>query len=82
MVRAKLITHRGTEVPIEARMLRRVAQWLIYDVTIESVSLIANYRTQFDRIIRTASYQELLRKLKENRDQLLNERPAPTGRSS
>ena len=81
-VRAKVITNKGVEVPVEARMLKRGEQWLIYDIAIENVSLISNYRTQFDRIIRTASFQELVRRLKENRDQFLNERPAQADRTS
>jgi phospholipid transport system substrate-binding protein len=81
-VRAKVITNKGLEVPVEARMLKRADQWLIYDIAIENVSLISNYRTQFDRIIRTASYGELVRKLKENRDQFINERPTQAGRAS
>ena len=81
-VRAKVVTNKGTEVPVEARMLKRGDQWLIYDIAIENVSLISNYRTQFDRIIRTASFGELVRRLKENRDQFLNERPAQAGRTS
>ena len=52
IVRAKLVTKQGTEVPVEARMNRKGERWLIYDVVIESVSLISNYRSQFDRIIR------------------------------
>ena len=82
IVRAKVVTAKGTEVPVEARMLKRDDHWLIYDITIENVSLIGNYRTQFDRIIRTASFQELVRKLKENRNQFLNEKPAASGRAS
>ena len=82
VVRAKILTNRGTEVSVEARMLKRGAQWYIYDIIIENVSLIANYRTQFDRIIRTSSFPELVRKLKENRDQFLNEKPAQAGRAS
>ncbi len=39
-------------------------RWLIYDVLIEGVSLVANYRSQFDQIIRTASYERLVEKLK------------------
>lgn len=82
IVRAKVVTAKGTEVPVEARMLKRGTHWLIYDITIENVSLIGNYRTQFDRIITTASFQELVRKLKENRNQFLNDRPAASGRTS
>jgi phospholipid transport system substrate-binding protein len=81
-VRAKVVTNKGVEVPVEARMLKRGEQWLIYDIAIENVSLIGNYRTQFDRIIRTASFGELVRRLKENRDQFLNEKPAEAGRTS
>lgn len=81
-VRAKVVTVKGAEVPVEARMLKRGDHWLIYDVVIENVSLIGNYRTQFDRIIRTASFQELVRRLKENRDQFLNDKPAAAGGKS
>jgi phospholipid transport system substrate-binding protein len=81
-VRAKVVTNKGLEVPVEARMLKRGDHWLIYDIAIENVSLISNYRTQFDRIIRTASFGELVRKLKENRDQFLNDRPTQAGRTS
>ena len=82
IVRAKVITKKGAEIPVEARMLKKGDHWLIYDIAIENVSLIANYRTQFDRIIRTASFQELVRRLRDNREQFLNEKPAPTGRAS
>jgi phospholipid transport system substrate-binding protein len=82
IVRAKVITNKSVEVPVEARMLKRGEHWLIYDIAIENVSLISNYRTQFDRIIRTASFGELVRRLKENRDQFLNEKPSQAGRTS
>jgi hypothetical protein len=58
------ITKQGTEIPIDYRMLRRGDRWLAYDVIIEGVSLVANYRVQFDKIIRTASYAELVTRMK------------------
>jgi phospholipid transport system substrate-binding protein len=70
-VRGKLVTKQRVEVPVEARLHRRDGRWLIYDVVIESVSLVGNYRSQFDRIIRTASFEELLRRLKTRRDEFL-----------
>jgi phospholipid transport system substrate-binding protein len=76
VVRAKVVTKKGSEVPIESRMLRRGERWFIYDVLIENVSLIANYRAQFDKIVRTTSYEELVRRLKSKRDEFLNETPA------
>ena len=75
-VRARVVTRQGTEVPVESRMLRREDRWFIYDVLIENVSLIANYRAQFDKIVRTSSYEELVRRLKTKRDEFLNETPA------
>ena len=77
MVRARVVTKNGTEVPVESRMLRRGERWLIYDVLIENVSLIGNYRAQFDKIVRTTSFEELLRRLKTKREEFLNETPAP-----
>jgi len=73
IVRAKVVTKKGTEVPVESRLLHRGDRWLIYDVLIENVSLIANYRAQFDKIVRTTSYEELVRRLKNKRDEFLNE---------
>jgi phospholipid transport system substrate-binding protein len=45
-------------------MQQRGDRWLVYDVSVEGVSLINNYRTQFDKIIQTSSYAELVRKMK------------------
>lgn len=67
VVHARVITRKGTEIPVEARMLRRGDKWYIYDVILENVSLISNYRAQFDKIIRTSSYGELVKRLKERK---------------
>jgi len=72
-VRARIVTRAGIEVPVESRMVRRGERWLIYDVLIENVSLVANYRSQFDRIVRSSSYEELVRRLKQKRDEFLND---------
>jgi len=65
----KLLTKGGSDIPIEYRMHRKGDRWLVYDVIIEGVSLIANYRTQFNKIIQTASYQELVKKMKAKQDE-------------
>lgn len=65
VVRAQIVTAKGTQVPVEARVLKRGERWLMYDVLIENVSLVASYRSQFDRVIRTSSYEDLVRRLKE-----------------
>jgi phospholipid transport system substrate-binding protein len=66
IVRAVIVTKKGTEVAVESRLLQKADRWLIYDILIENISLIASYRSQFDRVIRTASYPELIRRLKSH----------------
>ena len=70
-VQTKLLTKGGNEIPIEYRMHRKGDRWLVYDVVIEGVSLIANYRTQFNKIIQTASYQELVKNMKAKQEETL-----------
>jgi phospholipid transport system substrate-binding protein len=73
VVRTKLLTKQGTEIPVDYRMLRRGDRWLVYDVVIEGVSLISNYRTQFNKIITTSSYEELIKKMKSKQEEFLEE---------
>jgi phospholipid transport system substrate-binding protein len=63
-VKTRFLAKQGTEIPVDYRMRRHGDRWLVYDVFVEGVSLIANYRTQFNKIIQTASYAELVRKMK------------------
>src|SRR5437879_12086849 len=63
-VRTKIVTKQGTEVPVDYRMHWRGDRWLVYDVVIEGISLVANYRSQFNAIIQTSTYQELVARMK------------------
>ena len=78
VVRGKVTTKQGTEVPVEARMHKKTERWLIYDIAIENISLVSNYRAQFDRIIRTSSYGELIKRLR-NRGEFLQEKDRRAG---
>ena len=69
-VMSKLLTKTNTEVPIEYRMLKKGERWLVYDVIIEGVSLISNYRTQFNKIIQTSSFAELVKKMKSRQEEM------------
>jgi phospholipid transport system substrate-binding protein len=51
-------------------MHERGGRWWIFDVSIEGVSLIANYRAQFDNIIRTSSPQELMRRMRSKAEEV------------
>jgi phospholipid transport system substrate-binding protein len=74
-VRARVVTREGTEIPVDARMLRKGERWLMFDVAIENVSLISNYRAQFDAIIRKSSYGDLVQRLKSKQHEFLKESP-------
>jgi phospholipid transport system substrate-binding protein len=76
-VRTRLVTKQGTEIPVEYRMHLRDGKWLVYDVVIEGVSLIANYRAQFNKIITTASYQELVKRMKTKQEEFLYQDQPP-----
>jgi phospholipid transport system substrate-binding protein len=69
-VMSKLVTKTGTDVPIEYRMLKKGERWLVYDVIIEGVSLVSNYRTQFNKIIQTSSFAELVKKMKSRQEEM------------
>ena len=79
VVRARITTKGGTEVPVESRVILKGNRWLIYDILIENLSLISNYRSQFDRVIRTASYEELVKRL-QTKGAFLNEKATKTPR--
>jgi phospholipid transport system substrate-binding protein len=72
-VRTRLTTKQGTEIPIDYRMLKKGDRWVVYDVIIEGVSLIANYRTQFNKIIQTSSFKELVKKMRTKQEEFLEE---------
>jgi phospholipid transport system substrate-binding protein len=73
VVRARIVTSKGTEVPVESRLLLKGDRWLTYDILIENLSLISNYRSQFDRVIRQSGYPELVKRL-QARVEALNEK--------
>lgn len=74
IVRAKIQRKQGTEIPVEARMLLRSDRWYIYDISVEGISLISNYRSQFNAIIQKSSYEQLVQRLRASREVSLNDR--------
>ncbi|MFO7761230.1 MAG: ABC transporter substrate-binding protein [Desulfobia sp.] len=53
------------EVPIDYRLIRIDDEWRIYDIVVEGVSLISNYRKQFDQIMDRGGYPELINRLRD-----------------
>ncbi|MCS7215824.1 MAG: ABC transporter substrate-binding protein [Thermodesulfovibrio sp.] len=63
-VKTKVITKEKKEIPIDYRLYFTGKDWKVYDIVIEGVSLVNNYRSQFSKIIRNNSYQELVKRMK------------------
>ena len=59
-----IVTSRGQEIPVDYRMLREGDGWRIYDVVIEGISLVNNYRSQFNAILQRSSFSEMMDKLR------------------
>ena len=64
-VTAKIITHSRTEVAVRYRLKKTNGDWRVYDISVEGVSLVNNYRKQFNSIILRSSYDDLVAKLRE-----------------
>ncbi|GAQ94977.1 phospholipid transport system substrate-binding protein [Thermodesulfovibrio aggregans] len=74
-VKTKIITKERKEIPINYRLYFNGNEWKVYDVVIEGVSLVSNYRSQFNKIIRTYSYQELVKRMKTKQlEELMREK--------
>jgi phospholipid transport system substrate-binding protein len=77
-VRSKIVTGRGAEVSVDYRLHLVGGRWMVYDVAVQGVSFVANYRGQFDKVIRGSSYQVLVRELKSKYAEApRTPRPAP-----
>ncbi len=63
-VRTRIITKQGTPIPVDYRMFQQGGQWRAYDALIEGVSLVANYRSQFNSVIQRSSYEDLVKTLR------------------
>jgi phospholipid transport system substrate-binding protein len=64
-VQSEVVTAKGSRIPVEYRLHRLRDAWSAYDVFVENVSLVGTYRSQFDRVIRTESFEGLLERLRE-----------------
>ncbi len=64
-----IIVTDNVEIPIDYRMYRTGdGQWMVYDIVVEGVSLVANYRSQFTRMLESDSFESLLQTLEKKTD--------------
>jgi phospholipid transport system substrate-binding protein len=59
-----VITKKETDIPLDYKLMREESKWKVYDVVIEGVSLVNNYRSQFNEILGSNPYGELVKRLK------------------
>lgn len=64
-VDTKIITKKGEEFAVNYKLRQAGNDWKIYDVVIENISLVNNYRSQFNRVIAQSSFDDLFRKMKD-----------------
>ncbi len=71
MVKTEVIRKNGT-VNVDYKLIRGGGEWRVYDIVVEGVSMIKNYRSQFARIIHQDSFDTLMEKLNAKVDKLEN----------
>ena len=64
----------GSRMPLDYRMHNTRDHWQVYDLNIDGISLVANYRAQFNKVIRASSYGDLVTRLKSHQE----DAPAPS----
>jgi phospholipid transport system substrate-binding protein len=68
-VRTKVLSGK-TEIPLDYRLINKANDWRVYDVVVDGVSLVNNYRGQFTKILRASSYSDLVDQLRKKSDKL------------
>ena len=63
-VKTKMVDKKGSEFSVDYRLHNVNGDWKVYDVVVENVSLVNNYRNQFNRVLTRYSYTELIRRMK------------------
>jgi len=64
-VNTKIVDSKGREFSVDYRLHRVNGDWKVYDVIIDDISLVNNYRAQFNRVLANSSYEKLVERLKE-----------------
>ena len=63
-VATDIVQPKGDPIHVNYRLLQEGSTWKIYDVTVDSISIIANYRNQFNRVMNSKGYDTLIKDLK------------------
>ena len=74
-VSSKITTKKGEEIALNYKLRQVGSDWKVYDVVIENISLVNNYRSQFNRVIAQSSFEDLLRRMKDKQFQAAAKNP-------
>jgi phospholipid transport system substrate-binding protein len=69
-IKSKVVTAARDEFTLDYRLMNNNGKWMVYDVVIEGVSLVSNYRSQFNKIITSNGYNALVKKLQSKNEEL------------
>jgi phospholipid transport system substrate-binding protein len=64
-VSSQLVTAKGSQIDVAYRLYRAQDRWAVYDISVDGVSLVDNYKTQFSRLIQRSSFADLLKTLRQ-----------------
>ncbi len=64
-VNTKIVANNGEQYSVEYKLYQAGNDWKVYDVVIENISIVNNYRSQFTRVIARSSFEDLMRKMKD-----------------
>ena len=67
-VETTIIQPKGDEIAVLYKLRQVNGQWKVYDAVVDNISIINNYRSQFDRVIARNSYEELVKRLREKQE--------------
>ena len=68
-IRTKIASGKA-EYPMDYRLLNKSAEWRVYDIVLDGVSLVANYRGQFNKILHSSGYDDLVQKLRTKSEKI------------
>lgn len=80
VVQTTVSLNNGRELAVDYRMHNPGDHWRVYDLSVDRISMVSNYRAQFNKVIRSSSYEALVARIKSNQAQA--EYSAPSAASA
>lgn len=66
-VRSRVMTRRRTETTLDYRLHLDGGKWRVFDLSVDGVSFVATYRSEFSRVIQSSSYASLVERMRKKR---------------